>query len=150
MRIGQSDLSRWIGGSKRYGEIDAKIAAFLAKQDQNPPAARASALSAAADLAYHALLVQRLEAHKASKGVAWCLWSVPNEDAPGEREDAAESSSPRTRPHANADSDDSVILPPPPTPRSRHVDVGNVSEVGPADPQGDRSSNLQRGTHSEG
>eukprot|EP00802_Teleaulax_amphioxeia_P001779 Tamp_01781.p2 GENE.Tamp_01781~~Tamp_01781.p2 ORF type:complete len:688 (+),score=65.00 Tamp_01781:140-2203(+) len=85
----------------------------------------------------------------ASKGVAWCLWSVPNEDAPGEREDAAESSSPRTRPHANADSDDSVILPPPPTPRSRHVDVGNVSEVGPADPQGDRSSNLQRGTNSE-
>jgi len=85
----------------------------------------------------------------ASKGVAWCLWSVPNEDAPGEREDAAESSSPRTRPHANADSDDSVILPPPPTPRSRHVDVGNVSEVAPADPQGDRSSNLQRGTNSE-
>lgn len=73
MRIGQSDLSRWLGGSKRYGEIDAKIAAFLAKQDQNPPAARASALSAAADLAYHALLVQRLEAHKASKGVAWAI-----------------------------------------------------------------------------
>jgi len=53
----------------------------------------------------------------ASEGVAWCLWSVPNEsvpndDAPGQRECAGESISPSTRAHANDDSDDSIFLPP--------------------------------------
>jgi hypothetical protein len=87
----------------------------------------------------------------ASEGVSWCLWSVPNDDAPpsvpkddapGQRECAGEIISPRTRAHANDSSDDSIFLPPPHTLRGRLADGEDVSEVGPYDPQGLRRSQL--------
>lgn len=106
----------------------------------------------------------------ASEGVSWCLWSVPNhdappsvpeddapgqreqfvdtnsswtlDDAPGQRERAGESISPRTRAHAKDSYDDSIFLPPPHTLRGRHAFGEDVSEVGPHDPQGLRRSQL--------
>ena len=85
----------------------------------------------------------------ASDGVSWCLWSVPNDDAPpsvprddapGQRKCSGESISPRTR--ANDSSDDSIFLPPPHTLPERHADGEDLSEIGPYDPQGLRRSQL--------